>query len=316
MSWRSHKGQHWRKPITLVAKANIKLPAYSQTKVLIQRIADDEWNGLIAKEGLITPSRAASTLKQEFSTAYGYATAGTEYVFVANVTPHSIQLKAGTQVGELHVRGDDAFEIKKERKKKERNSASKKHRRITVWQKKQHNHINMRLQALLRNKHYIYINTAKSEKEKARAGSQCSSTDTQGLRLTVPKRCNVSEQSTQYEECNVIATGPLPCGKEDEHSPQFNENQIENNAATTIHNNNTNTAANKGETMQGNAKRHCGTTRTTERKETQEETEIEETELSADETNARRPNPEDSQFQRAERTTSTPRGRFTDKTFD
>ena len=71
IQWMTFKGQHWRKPISILCKEDIVLPPFTQTVVPIKSITKDEQEGLTGKMAIITPSRDKQILMKNFSTAYG-----------------------------------------------------------------------------------------------------------------------------------------------------------------------------------------------------------------------------------------------------
>jgi hypothetical protein len=110
VNWKNFVGQHWRKPISLIASEEIILKPYSQTIVLV-RDEDKDWEGILGECGLITPNRSEQILNCKFSTAYGIANERTNKVVIANTTQNPIKIKKNSQVAEFHPRERDAFKI-------------------------------------------------------------------------------------------------------------------------------------------------------------------------------------------------------------
>jgi hypothetical protein len=107
--WNTFTGQHWRRPIPLMCAEMITLKPLHQTAVPIAKISDQEVVGLHGRSGLVTPSRTKEVLSAKFSTAYGYVEGAPKFIMIANFTDKPIIIKAGSTVGELHLRPADAF---------------------------------------------------------------------------------------------------------------------------------------------------------------------------------------------------------------
>ena len=54
--WQLYTGQHWRKPVTLIADYTIRIGPESQTTISVRHI-DNQWQVIEPKSGLVTPVR-------------------------------------------------------------------------------------------------------------------------------------------------------------------------------------------------------------------------------------------------------------------
>ena len=108
LHWITHKGQHWRRPITLVTSETIVIPSQTQVAVPVIAPAAAEWDGYSTKWGILTPVRSRQILDQKFAVAYMYGES-IEKVLVANATSQPLTVKAGTQLAEFHPRGGSAY---------------------------------------------------------------------------------------------------------------------------------------------------------------------------------------------------------------
>ena len=99
LRWIKHKGQHWRRPITLVTSETLVIPPQTQMALPVMAPARSEWDGYSTKWGILTPVRSRQILIQKFSVAYMYGES-IEKVLVANATNEPLTVKAGTQLAE------------------------------------------------------------------------------------------------------------------------------------------------------------------------------------------------------------------------
>src|ERR1700722_103620 len=58
LRWIKHKGQHWRRPITLVTSETLVIPPQTQMALPVMAPARSEWDGYSTKWGILTPVRS------------------------------------------------------------------------------------------------------------------------------------------------------------------------------------------------------------------------------------------------------------------
>jgi hypothetical protein len=138
--WDLYKGQHWRRPITLLCATDIELDPNTQTIVGVQDVAESQWQGISNRAGLVTPIRTRGILSQKFATAYMYGKSAIDRVLVANTSPQRVQIKRGTPLAEFHPRSEDQWsfgsdlereEEIKEKEMREQNNTKSKDKRST-----------------------------------------------------------------------------------------------------------------------------------------------------------------------------------------
>ncbi len=108
VSWKTFTGQHWRKPIALIASEEIVLKPFSETVVPVKE-GEREREGIFGECGLITPNRSKQVIDCKFSTAYGFTKERTNKVIIANTTCKEVVIKRNCQVAELHPRDESVF---------------------------------------------------------------------------------------------------------------------------------------------------------------------------------------------------------------
>ena len=67
--WELYTGQHWRKPVIIIADDTIRIAPESQTTISVRHI-DNQWQGIEPKSGLVIPVRGKEVLDQNFAVAY------------------------------------------------------------------------------------------------------------------------------------------------------------------------------------------------------------------------------------------------------
>ena len=107
IDWNIYRGQHWRKPVVLLARESITIPPHSQVILSVDN-PFTESEGYACKSGLVTPSRDEFILKQKFSIAYMYGE-GIDRVVAANATDAPLTIAKGTAVAEFHPRPEECF---------------------------------------------------------------------------------------------------------------------------------------------------------------------------------------------------------------
>jgi hypothetical protein len=111
--WTMWQGQHWRRPITLVAQETSTIPPLTQYIIGISELLEEHFQGYhdSSRSGLVTPIRNPEVLTRKFTVAYVYGENITK-LLVANLTNEPIIIKKGTPVAEYHLRNKDQWELR------------------------------------------------------------------------------------------------------------------------------------------------------------------------------------------------------------
>lgn len=134
LQWHAYKGQHWRKPVSILCREQIILPPFTQTAVPIIPIAQTEKQGIAGRAAIVTPSRDKHTLMKNFSAAYGYVedVEAFQCILIANVTAQPIKIAENAKIAELHFREAAVSEVRKSAWKTEGKSCDELELRQTV----------------------------------------------------------------------------------------------------------------------------------------------------------------------------------------
>ena len=111
LNWNIYRGQHWRKPVVLMAAETVTIPPHSQVIIGVHN-SFNESEGYSCKTGLVTPTREEVIISQKFSIAYMYGE-GVDRVVAANATDAPLVIAKGTAVAEFHPRPEDCFKREK-----------------------------------------------------------------------------------------------------------------------------------------------------------------------------------------------------------